>query len=726
MGKHSISLCFVVIALAGCSASAKNNGRTGQLGGNAGTTAGKSGDGGLGLGNNLGNSNGGTTLAPVVLPDGAVVQPAAGTGTPFTQDDTGTAGLDAPTLAALKKGGGACSTKILYPYDKTVFPRGLPAPSLMWEGGGDAAYVHMHYLNQTNVDYQFAAKGSNPGSIAIPQDAWNKIVARSSSTGLIVDFNVMNGGTVSSCTNTWTIAPGTLTGAVYYNTYNAPGATFPNQGAVMRLTLGKTMADVYLQDPSPKNGIKGTGPCISCHSLSFDGSTIVASRHDYGGNDAVTKVFKFDVSSYPVTASLQPTANAAQIPNANFGALYPDGSRMLTMGNPQCTNKAETFPRAPNNFIMVPGPAVATLIDAKTGVSTNATGLNKDWYMWMPQFSPDGKHVVFNHAKPDAGGGTDRRELAMMDYDYKTNTFSNLKVLASKLGPAPSLPYQPRPTLAGTITESCMPALTGGDQVGALPTGACTGPCYPGWPFFTPDSKGVVFQLIDQPDFASAFPGREITSKSELWYADVATGKTVRLDKANTGFKPEDALTSYYPTVMPVALGGYFWLFFTSKRTHGNLTYPDLPKSDTYFLATGPAEDDAKTKRIWVTALRPIGDSGEFQTGVVDLSNPPFFLDGQSESGNVRAFTTLNPCTKSGDTSTCQSGLDCCSGYCFIPPQTSSEFDVTPTGHCSEVPPSCSTTNERCLKDADCCAPTNGKPQNTCIGGYCTFITVPQ
>ncbi|HEX7479616.1 MAG TPA: dickkopf-related protein [Polyangiales bacterium] len=723
-------ICAFALAIAGCSAAApKGSGQASNLGGGAGTgvQAGSTGSSGNG---NFGNSNGGsggTGPTMIMLPDGGMTMTDP-TSMAFVQDDTGMAGLDAATVDMLRKATGNCTANIVYPYKDTVLPRGLPSPEIMWTGMADAAYVHMHYANQTNVDYQFAMKGTNPGMIQIPQDAWNKIVGRSKTAPLIVDVNVKSGGAISSCETNWTIAPGTLTGAVYYNTYNAPGAMFKSQGAVMRLTLGKTMSDVYLQDLGAKNGISGTGPCISCHSLSFDGSMLVASRHDYGGNDPLKKVFSFEVSAYPVTTGLQPTGLAGQMDNANFGALYPNGKRILTMGNPQCTNGAETFPRAPNNFIMVPGPSVAQTRDPATGTVVPANGLNKDWYMWMPQFSPDGKHVVFNHGKPDGKGGSDRRELAMMDYDYATNTFSNLKVLVSHLGPEPSLQYAPAGAAAGNITESCTTP-PGQDPTGSLPAGACTGPCYPGWPFFTPDGKGVVFQLIDQPDFASAFPGRNQPSKADLWYVDIASRKSVRLDKASNGPKPEDGVANYYPTVMPVALGGYFWLFYTSKRDYGNKVYPDvqLDPSDLSNFTTSFAKQDGKSKRIWVSALRPVGDSTEFQNGVVDISNPPFFLDGQSESGNVRAFTTLNPCTKSGDTSTCTSGLDCCSGYCFIPPnQANAEFDKPPVGHCTDVVPMCSKTNERCNKDADCCPPAAGQPKNTCIGGFCTFITVVQ
>jgi hypothetical protein len=68
----------------------------------------------------------------------------------------------------------------------------------------------------------------------------------------------------------------------------------------------------------------------------------------------------------------------------------------------------------------------------------------------------------------------------------------------------------------------------------ALDTGTCTGPCYPAWPFFTPDGAGVIFQLSSEPDFTSAFPGRATPSKSEIWYTDLKTGKSMALASVNT------------------------------------------------------------------------------------------------------------------------------------------------------------------------------------------------
>jgi hypothetical protein len=265
-------------------------------------------------------------------------------------------------------------------------------------------------------------------------------------------------------------------------------------------------------------------------------------------------------------------------------------------------------------------------------------------YAKMPMFSPDGKKVVFNHHEASAG-----HSLAVMDYDRATDTFSNLTPLYS------------HPML------------------------------YPGWPFFTPDSKSVIFVIGNAPNYASTLtvPTGPLSS-SDLFIIDLATKTPRSLDLANgysggTTYLPypgRDEHIIFYPTVSPVAAGGYFWLFFTSRRNFGNV-----------IVAPG---DDVKTKKIWVSAIdidAPVG---------VDPSHPPFYLPGQEvDSGNIRAFATLDPCVPDG--SGCTSGIDCCGGYCI-------------NGMCGP-PMGCSNVDDKCMVDADCC-----DPELRCINGFCAII----
>ncbi len=628
----------------------------------------------------------------------------------WAQDDTGMSGLDQGTIDTLKGGGGSCSTNVTFPYNGTMFPGALEPPIIMWDSGGESAYVKFEYEQSTKVSYEYAAAVANPAELQIPRDAWNEITRRTNNASLNVTLSVMSGGNVSTCQLNWRVAPGNMTGALYYNTYQAPAPGVQGQGAIMRLPLGSTY-EIYKQDTAALPNVP-TGPCYSCHSLSFDGSTMVASYHDY-----LTKVF--EVEKYDVGQDVQPAASG-NIHNANFGALTPDGTRILAMGNPECTQNSDTFPRKPNNFPLVEGADVAKMLDTSDGTDTGAAGLDAANYMWMPQFSPDGDKVVFNHAKDNGAGGTDRTQLAVMDYDYESNTFSNLRVIvdtAQMSVPAPTVDYVPFTTLAGPVPngiDMCTAPLEPNASLGVLLGGSCTGPCYPSWPFFTPDGKGVVFSLMSDPDFAQAFPGRDAPSKADLWYVDTETFEVVRLDNANKGLKTIDEENNYYPTVMPVAVGGYFWMFWTAVRDYGHKSHGRVEGALPNSVA------DAEKKRIWVSAIKP---RIEIEAEVVaepgpltDPSFPGFYLPGQSESGNVRAFAALNPCLP--DLSECATGLDCCCGFCTI-------IDNAPMGQCCLEIPECAKTNEKCETDDDCCPPeAPDEPQNKCLGGFCGFIAL--
>jgi hypothetical protein len=689
----------------------------------AGSGGSHAGSGGSNFGNQGTPSSGGSG-SPMVPPPPVVDASAP----EFQRDDTAMSGLDPAKIDMLRNGSGACTLHVTYPYEGTMFPGALEPPIVMWDGASDGAYVHFAYDQTNKVEYEFAAAASNPGELQIPRDAWNEITRRTNRLNLTVTLKVLTGGAVTSCDLHWRVAPGNMTGAIYYNTYQAPldlGGV-ADQGAVMRLSLGQN-AEIYKQFTGAINLIPQEGPCYSCHSVSFNGKTLVASFHDYASK-------QFHVEKFDVGKDVQPNASG-MLNNANFGALTPDGTRILAMGNPQCTAGADTFPRRPNNFPLVEGKDVARMLDTSTGEDLKAAGLNGDYYMWMPQFSPDGDKVVFNHAKPDASGGSDRRELAVMDYDYASNTFSNLRVIVSAPAlpgaAAPSLDYAPVPAFGGPIP--CGANMCGGDDgsmcdettapipgipgdVAALPGGSCTGPCYPAWPFFTPDGKAVVFSLVSEPDFAMAFPGRDQGSLSELWYMDLETMEVLRLDNANKGLYPADSLANYYPTVMPVAVGGYFWVFWTSVRDYGHKVAGRGPEGTD---ALPVAAVEAIKKRIWVSSIRakvpPSDEVSEIPGPLTDPSTPGFYLSGQSESGNVRAFAALNPCLADGET--CMSGLDCCCGYCDAAAGAT-------TGTCSCKPPECSDLNEKCTTDADCCEAPPDDPTRECIGGFCGFITL--
>jgi hypothetical protein len=173
---------------------------------------------------------------------------------------------------------------------------------------------------------------------------------------------------------------------------------------------------------------------------------------------------------------------------------------------------------------------------------------------------------------------------------------------------------------------------------------------------------------------------------------------------------------NYEPNVMPLPVGGYFWVVFTSRRTYGNTVAPgraattqpgDVPAQDPWGSETAPSP----RKKLWIAAV----DINHADAMDTDPSYPAFYLSGQEpESANMRAFAALAPCLPNG--STCQTGSDCCNGYCR---QNGNDEGGAPLLQCVAPPMNtCSNVDEPCMTAANCCDTTN-----LCIGGRCA---VPQ
>jgi hypothetical protein len=394
--------------------------------------------------------------------------------------------------------------------------------------------------------------------------------------------------------------------------------------------------------PSPFLTIAGTsptGPCISCHSVSASGSMVVAQRHQYPGG--LVQSESYDLLKTPTPNPASPLATT-KADDWGFSAVYPDGSRVLTDGQTGATGTI--FPAGPGDNPGMEGPKATVMYDPNTGNTIPTSG--QPQHMMMPSFSPDGTKVVFNDI--DTGGG---HSIAVMDFDASKNAFANAKTVFHDANR------------------------------------------YPGWPFFTPDSKAVVYFVGSAPNFASTSnPPANSVAQGNLYLVDLASGVAHALDGAN-GLAPNgatylpygtrDQSLNFYPTVSPVAAGGYFWVFFTSRRNYGNVLVDP--------------NDGPPSKKIWVSAISIDGKPG------LDASHPAFYLPGQElGSGNIRAFATLAPCKQNGQS--CTTGIDCCGGACV-------------NGSCG-TPTGCSNVDEKCTTSADCCSGQGLQ----CINGYCAVV----
>ncbi|HEY8088082.1 MAG TPA: hypothetical protein VIF09_09555, partial [Polyangiaceae bacterium] len=543
------------------------------------------------------------------------------------------------TQTALQGGGSAdAAFKWLYPYDGTVFPRGLAAPVLQFAGTApDAVMVQITF---SGLQYTGFYGASNPGQVTLSPALWTTLTESASSTDTVkVAITKSSGGKVTGpAIESWKIAQGSLKGTVYYNSYDSPLA---NGGAVLTIQPGAAAPTVLMG---------GSSGCVVCHAVSADGSTITAGhQHSYDQSGDLTK-------NNATLATINLSGNGGDHVFTN-GGMYPDGSLMLTCDN--CVDVSATNGNA--------GPS--HLVDPKTGASVPAPGLDGVVSLAaFPTFSSDGKKVAFNQYGNASGYGPGH-SLGVMDFAVATHTFSNLGTVA---------------------TDATL---------------------FPTWPAFTPDNEWVIYQLGNQSYT------RNSGTTANLGVLHVPSGTVAMLDllngtSAGKSYLPfsDDGDKDYEPTVLPVAVGGYFWAVFTSRRQYGN-TINDSDPWEGLFEGNVPA----KRKKLWVAAI-DIDNPEHPSASAHDISHPAFYLSGQElDGGNSRGFWALSPCQQNG--TSCTSGDQCCTGYC----RQGTGPDGGTTLSCVATPGGCSQEYEKCAVTSDCCSCVSGET-TACIASHCACL----
>jgi hypothetical protein len=550
----------------------------------------------------------------------------------------GMTSLDKASVDKLLAGGSPGGMRMLYPYDGTVFPRGLKAPLVMWDGanaqGASAVYVH---IKAGSFEYKGCAAPSAPDQLQIPQDVWEAAgkKTRGKPDPFTVELSVLRDGAVAGPIKTqWIIAQATIKGSVYYNSYTSLKAIASGVigGVVLRIPPGGE-AEPYVANE-----------CNGCHSVSANGKRLVTQTLGLGARS-------LDISGNMPAQRSAPGRGA-------YVAMYPDGSRYVRPAI------GVEVARATLTAALSLLDTSAALIETDTSNVIASPGLPAG--ALMPSFSPSGRLLVYtDSASPNA------RAIAAVDFDGASNSAANPRMLFDDT----------------------------------------SGNTRAGWPFALPDDQGVIF-VRGGGDWSAngAGLGGALTAAlgpySELFMVDVESKQSTLLARAMgyatpgdasaqrtyLPFGAEDVGRAYFPTVSPVAAGGYFWVFFDALRHYGSL---------------------GLQRQLWGTAIE-ISANGDYS---VDRSNPAFYLPGQEfGTGNHRAFTALDACKMDGDT--CTSGVDCCGGFCTLPPV--SEFGEQ-VGKCSSTA-QCAKTDEKCKTNADCC-PVPGQP-NTCIGGFCAQIPI--
>jgi hypothetical protein len=302
-----------------------------------------------------------------------------------TTDDAGKTSLRAATAKD-------ATVKWAYPYDDTVWPRGLAGPTLMWIGGAPSDGYRVH-LSSATFEYEGFAKVPQPARFAIPPKIWERFV-ESTSGAASLKVSRLAGATATVLADLkWTVAPGSMRGTIYYWSNR--------EGRVLRIKPGATAPDDFsagVLKPSEvledNNGAPHTSNCtMSCHRVSADGSTLISGGDTFGG--------AYDLKTNKPRHSITST-KLGERRAWNHAGPTPDGKYVVLHGNGN-----------------------GGLYDTTNGAAVPGTGLEKV-ATWWPNFSPTGTALLFADW---AAASPNRYGLFAMDYDAAGKKFANRRLL---------------------------------------------------------------------------------------------------------------------------------------------------------------------------------------------------------------------------------------------------------------------------------------------------------
>ncbi|MBK7580759.1 MAG: WD40 repeat domain-containing protein [Myxococcales bacterium] len=404
------------------------------------------------------------------------------------------------------------SGTLLYPYDQTVFARGILGPELMWSGGGAGDKYKLEIVDKS-VTLTAYFPADPPSRFGMKKEWWTTLTESSDGSPVSVKLSRLDaaGAAHQPMSQSWSIAPGSLRGTIYYWAVNT--------GTLMKIAPGAS-SPVAVFDPGPANQLgtpapsgydntqppweAGTGGkrCVACHTVSKDGSTL-ATIFEKKGSTA---------SPWGTVALGQTPPSILQMSAYTSTAIYlglsPDGTWAV---------------RNDLNMSM-------HLANAKTGAPLASALDSIADKVCDPAFSPDGKLLAFSSNVTGAYPVEfSRADLDVFEFDATTQVFSNRKNIVN-----------------------------GGSQAIAFPS-------------FSPDSKWVFYQKGDYSRAKYGASGN-LTGHNKLYVADVAkqVGEIELSSASGVSLAAKDQLRSYQPTVNPIAVGGYVWVVFFSPRDYGN------------------------------------------------------------------------------------------------------------------------------------------------------------
>lgn len=391
-------------------------------------------------------------------------------------------GIPDATLDLLRNASGQdAAITWAYPYNGTVWPRGLKGPEMMWNGSGAGDVYRQHFVG-AYIDIEVFGHFDPPSRYQIDTPEWTAI-SESGGAGsgdvAVTVARLPNGASNASIVidHDWKMSRGSLRGTVYYWANNL--------GRVVRIKPGQDVPDDFL-------AAAGITQCTACHTVSADGRTLAI------GGDDPTSIY--DLLNDTVTLQLGTVGKAVR--NWAMPALSPDG-RFLVENNAPLPGP--------------PGGADGTW-DVATGMKIPGLGLD-GVLCDMPAFGPKGHKLAY----VDHGGSHD---LRVFDFDLPSGVSSNGQLLVPA-GSDPNLSGICFPNVSPTITDGEGPGKTyityhRGTYPGSLDTRTGPGDLY----MASADEPGIEWRLAksngDSYPFAAG--ARDLSYNYEPTFAPQAAG----------------------------------------------------------------------------------------------------------------------------------------------------------------------------------------------------------
>lgn len=588
---------------------------------------------------------------------------------------------------------------ILYPYEGTMFPLGLPAPLLQWRpvDPAEGVKVTLRYpptgapifeaaeVRAESITFPVPLMAAKPRAVFAQSDwsAFEQSINRNRAvygdTGQLVIQRSVGGVTRSEVKVNVRFAPTQLKGRIYYNTYGtalatnyggaqqSPGGAFPGGG------FGGATLQVVIGENAPTVVAGSSSQCRVCHSASADGNMLIT-----------TQLSAYNTFKYTLPGS-GPLGTAFGNNRFVFPGIHPNKTRVFTSSGGHSGDVA-SYLYDQNGAAVLGGVQPTNLRAGYPSFSYETTGPTQ------VAFTYRGGSPAPLPAPATAPFLADGRTLSMMDFDGN-NTFSNFRNL-----------YTPPGTRIAW------------------------------WPaFLPPGQNGIVFHLSRRNTGDPG--GTRDGATAELWWVNTAGPPVAtRLDNMNgynpggaTGYLPTgpnrhdgvggadptyfEQVYNYEPTVLPVMRGGYSWVTFTARRLYGNVATVDAFASDPRYANISI---DPTTKKLWISAMNANPVPG------TDPSYPAFYLPGQELiAGNMRGYFVLDACRNPGakiPANECETDLDCCAGSaCALDRPIASP----PKRYCvPNTPSACKADGEACVADGECCNFASG---TRCASGVCAL-----